>query len=324
MKALVTGAGGFIGSHLCERLLHDGHEVTGIDCFSDFYPRWIKQQNLETSLSHDRFRFIEGDLNEIDLVPLLADSEVVFHLAARAGVRSSWDQEFASYLRDNVLATQRLLEASRGQAVRRIVYASSSSVYGDAERYPTPESLLPQPVSPYGVSKLAAEHLCRLYGRRFQVPCLSLRFFTVYGPRQRPDMAFHVFGRALLTGAPIQVFGDGEQSREFTYVDDVVKALILAAERGSSGAVYNVGGGSEVTLNQALRLLESISGRSVPVQYSETQPGDARRTAADLTLAREQLGYAPRTGLEAGLRAELDWLAALLDRERREGLSSST
>ena len=315
MKALVTGAAGFIGSHLSERLLRDGHEVVAVDCFSDYYERWIKQLNIARSLDDRRCRFLEGDLNELDLESLLAQVDVVFHLAARAGVRTSWGQAFDAYLRDNVLATQRLLEAARASNVRKFVYASSSSMYGDAERYPTPETVRPAPISPYGVSKLAGENLCWLYWRRFGVACLGLRFFTIYGPRQRPDMAFHVFGRALLSGQPIDIHGDGEQSREFTHVDDVVEAMILAAERGAPGAIYNVGGGSEVTLNAAVALLMELSGRAVPVRHGERVAGDARRTVADSTLARREQGYQPRVKLEDGLQAELAWLKVLSDIE---------
>jgi UDP-glucose 4-epimerase len=237
---------------------------------------------------------------------------VIYHLAARAGVRSSWGATFDAYLRDNLLATQRLLEAVKNSPGARIVFASSSSVYGDAEAYPTPESTQPLPISPYGVTKEACEHLCRLYWTRFGVPAVSLRFFTVYGPRQRPDMAFHIFGRALLEGRPIEIFGDGEQSREFTYVGDVLEGVVQAAERGAPGSVYNIGGGSEVSLNEALRLLFEISGRSVPVHHLESKAGDARRTAADMTLARRELGFAPRVSLEDGLAQEMRWLEELL------------
>jgi nucleoside-diphosphate-sugar epimerase len=312
VRALVTGAAGFIGSHLADALLAVGHEVVGVDSFSDYYSRAVKEGNIAGAAGHERFRLVEGDLTELDIAPILQGVDVVFHLAAQAGVRSSWGQSFDTYVKDNVLATQKLLEAAKGLRPERLIYASSSSVYGDAETYPTPESATPRPVSPYGVTKLAGEHLCHLYRRRFGVPALALRFFTVYGPRQRPDMAFHIFARSLLTGRPIEIFGDGEQSREFTYVGDAVRALLLAAERGRPGAVYNIGGGEEVTLDAALALLMKTSGREVPVHHSEDQPGDARRTAADPALARRDLGYEPRIGLEEGLRSEYAWLEALL------------
>ena len=311
MRAFLTGAAGFIGSHLADRLLRDGHEVVAIDSFSDYYARSIKEANIGGARNDERYQLVEGDLTDLELQPLLERVDVVYHLAAQAGVRSSWGASFDTYLKDNVLATQKLLEATKGSAVQKLIYASSSSIYGDAESYPTPESATPQPLSPYGVTKLAGEHLCRLYWRRYGVPALTLRFFTVYGPRQRPDMAFHIFTRALLTGRPIDIFGDGEQSREFTYVEDLVNALVLAARKGAPGAVYNIGGGSEVTLNDALALLVKISGRGVEVRYGDKQPGDARRTAADPTLAHRDLGYQPRVGLEEGLRAQYEWLERL-------------
>ena len=313
MLALVTGAAGFIGSHLSESLLADGHDVVGIDSFTDYYARWIKERNLETARSHNAYRFVEGDLTELELDPLIDGADTVYHLAAQAGVRSSWGKSFEVYLRDNILATQRLLEASKG--LSKFVYASSSSIYGDAENYPTPETALPKPVSPYGVSKLAGEHLCHLYWRRSGIPTVALRFFTVYGPRQRPDMAFHIFCRKLLSGSPIQIFGDGEQSREFTFVQDIVRALRQASERGAAGGVYNVGGGSETTLNATVRLLMDIAGKTAPLEHTERQPGDARRTVADSTRARRDLGYAPEIGLEEGLRAELAYVSELLEVE---------
>ena len=312
MRALVTGAAGFIGSHLTDQLLGAGHEVVAVDRFSDYYPRWLKERNTASFRHAEGCRFVEGDLATLQIGPLLAGIDCVFHLAAQAGVRASWGSAFDAYLRDNVLATQRLLEAAKGTNVRKVVYTSSSSVYGDAERYPTVETDTPLPISPYGVTKLSAEHLCRLYSRRFDVPAVSLRFFTVYGPRQRPDMAFHIFGKALLTGRPIDVYGDGEQSREFTYVDDVVRAVLLAGERGEPGAVYNIGGGSEVTLNAVLEQMMSIAGREVPLRYGETMPGDVKRTAADPTLAREKLGYQASIPLAQGLQAELAWLEELV------------
>jgi nucleoside-diphosphate-sugar epimerase len=312
LRALVTGAAGFIGSHLSERLLRDGHELIALDSFTDYYPRLFKDKNAAFASDNPHCRFAEGDLTQLDLESLLEGVDVVFHLAAQAGVRASWGQSFETYLKDNVYATQRLLEAVKARPVQKFIYASSSSVYGDAESYPTPETATPKPLSPYGVTKLAAEHLSWLYWRRYKVPAVSLRFFTVYGPRQRPDMAFHIFSRALLSGQPIEVYGDGEQSREFTYVDDAVRAVMLAAEKGAPGSVYNIGGGSEVTLNEAIRLLMQISGREVPLRYGEKQPGDARRTAADASLTRRELGYEPKVGLEQGLRAEFGWLESLL------------
>jgi len=219
---------------------------------------------------------------------------------------------FDQYLHDNLLATQRLFEASKGSGVGKIIYASSSSIYGDAEAYPTPESTRPLPISPYGMTKLAGENLAYLYHRRFGVPTVSLRFFTVYGPRQRPDMAFHIFCRALLEGTPITIFGDGEQSREFTYVHDVVQAIVAAAEKGRAGEVYNVGGGGEVTVNAAIQILREVSGRDTEVRYGESMAGDARRTVADTSKARNDLGFVPSIGLREGLEAEYRYVEDLL------------
>ncbi len=308
VRALVTGAAGFIGSHLTERLLAQGADVVAVDSFTDNYPRWLKQLNLAGSSRQASCSFVEGDLLELDLAELLQGVDLVFHQAAWPGVRASWGSAFDGYTRNNVLATQRLLEAARQARLAKFVYASSSSVYGDSERYPTGETTLPRPISPYGVTKLAAEHLCFLYWRRSKLPVVSLRYFTVYGPRQRPDMAFHIFIRNLLTGDPIEVFGDGGQSREFTFVDDVVTANLLAAERGRPGAVYNIGGGSEVTLAGAIETVRSLTGRDGPVRYRAEQAGDARRTAADIGLARRELGYRPEVGLEEGLCRQIAWL----------------
>lgn len=311
MRALVTGAAGFIGSHLTERLLKEGAEVIAVDSFTDYYPRWMKQLNLRESVDHRSCSFVEGDLTELDLSSLLQGVDYVFHQAAQAGVRASWGAAFEGCLRNNLLATQHLLEAARGTGTRKFIYASSSSVYGDAERVPTPEATVPRPISPYGVTKLAAEDICFLYWRRFGVPVVTLRYFTAYGPRQRPDMAIHKFIDALLTGRPIEVYGDGCQSRDFTYVDDVVTANLLAAEKGPAGRIYNVGGGAEVTLNEVIQTLKMVTEQDVTVRYGEAQAGDPRRTAADTTLARMELGYRPEVDLEEGLRQQIRWLREL-------------
>jgi nucleoside-diphosphate-sugar epimerase/glycosyltransferase involved in cell wall biosynthesis len=272
---LVTGAAGFIGSHLVERLLRDGARVTGVDCFTAFYDPALKRRNLSAALAHPRFDLLEVDLGRDDLAAL-PEVGAVFHQAAQAGVRASWGADFASYMHHNVLATQRLLERYRDAHLERFVYASSSSVYGDAERSPTDESLLPRPFSPYGVTKLAGEHLALLYGRNFGMPVASLRYFTVYGPRQRPDMAFHLFCRALLTAQPITVYGDGRQSRDFTFVDDAVEANLRAWRRSAPQAVYNVGGGSQVELLEAIRILERVLGVAARLRFEPRPPGDPR------------------------------------------------
>jgi UDP-glucose 4-epimerase len=313
MKALITGVAGFIGSTLAERLLDRGVDVVGIDCFTDYYPRAMKERNLSGPLARDGFRFVESRIQDADLAALLGDRTHVFHLAAQAGVRKSWGRDFAIYTTNNIEATQMLLEAvTSAPAIERLVYASSSSVYGDNTPMPFREDALPQPVSPYGVSKLAAEQLCYLYFANFRMPTVSLRYFTVYGPRQRPDMGFHKFLRATLRGEPISVYGDGEQTRDFTYVHDAVSATIAAAERGVPGRVYNIGGGSRVSVNHVLDLIGRIAGRKPLVAVDAAQKGDMRHTYADTSLARADLGFAPSVGLEQGLTAEYKWLAEIL------------
>ncbi|MCD7443354.1 GDP-mannose 4,6-dehydratase [Streptomyces lincolnensis] len=301
MRAVVTGAAGFIGSHLCAHLLSHGDDVRGVDAVTDFYDPARKWENLSPLLGRDRFTFRQDDLLTAPLEPLFADADAVYHLAGQPGVRSSWGADFALYVERNILATQRVLEAARDSGLPRLVNASSSSVYGNAETYPTRETARPGPVSPYGVTKLAAEHLCETYRTAFAVPVVSLRLFSVYGPRQRPDMAFSRLLTAAFTRRPFVLYGDGEQSRDFTYVTDVVTAMRQAALSSWSG-VANVGGGSEVTMNQVVGLLRLL-GASVQVVRVQGRPGDARRTAADIALAREAFGYRPTTGVRDGLAA---------------------
>ena len=308
MKVVVTGAAGFIGSHLTESLLAAGHEVTGVDAFTDYYARSAKERNLEKSRDHRAFRLVEGRLQDLDLRPVLENVGQVFHLAAQAGVRASWGREFAHYTDHNVLATQRLLEAARSAGGPRVVYASSSSVYGEAPALPLREDARCEPVSPYGVSKLAAEHLGVLYHRNFGLPVVSLRYFTVYGPRQRPDMAFHRFLRAARDGEPIHVFGDGQQTRDFTFVSDIVAATRAAADSGRPGSVYNVGGGERVVLNDVLRQIEDVTGRRLTVVRDEVQKGDMRDTFADTTAARRDLGFRSTVSLAQGLEREWEWI----------------
>jgi nucleoside-diphosphate-sugar epimerase len=313
MKALITGAAGFIGSTLAERLLDRGDDVVGIDCFTDYYPRPMKERNLSGPRSRAAFRFVESRIQDADLASLLADRTHVFHLAAQAGVRKSWGKDFAVYTENNIEATQVLLEAlTRAPSLERLVYASSSSVYGDNTPMPFSETALPQPVSPYGVSKLAAEQLCYLYFANYRVPAVSLRYFTVYGPRQRPDMGFHKFIRATLSGQPITLYGDGEQTRDFTFVHDAVSATIAASERGVPGRVYNIGGGSRVSVNEVLELIGRIANRAPIVNVDAAQKGDMRHTYADTSLARADLGFAPGVGLEQGIAAEVQWLTEIL------------
>ena len=312
MKALITGVAGFIGSTLAERLLGEGADVVGIDCFTDYYPREVKERNLQTARAHQRFRFVESRVQDADLAAMLADRTHVFHLAAQAGVRKSWGKDFEIYTVNNIEATQVLLEACTRTKIERFVYASSSSVYGDNRPMPFREDTLPQPLSPYGVSKLAAEQLCYLYFANYGVPTVALRYFTVFGPRQRPDMAFHKFLRATLQGDPITLYGDGEQTRDFTYVADIASATATAATRGVPGRVYNIGGGSRVSVNDVLQIIQRVSGRSPIVKIDETQKGDMRHTWADTSLAKADLGFVPAVGLEEGLAAEYQWLTGIL------------
>lgn len=312
MRALVTGCAGFIGSHLTDSLLTDGHEVVGVDCFNDNYGRAEKRGNLEHAQDWDAFDFVPLDLARGDLAELVEDADVVFHLAAEPGVRSSWGSRFDNYLRNNVAATQLLLEAAKDRPERRFVYASSSSIYGQAEALPTPEDTIPRPFSPYGVTKLAAEHLCDTYHGNFGVHTVSLRFFSVYGPRQRPDMAFNIFCRAALEHRPLTLFGDGGQTRDFTYVADVVAAVRAAAEAPDAvGRAYNIGGGSRVSVNDAVGLLGEFTGRQLQVERQEVVRGDVRDTGADTRRAERDLGFAPQTAFADGLKAELDYFAAL-------------
>ncbi|MGE0865725.1 MAG: NAD-dependent epimerase/dehydratase family protein [Vicinamibacterales bacterium] len=310
MKALVTGGAGFIGSTLSERLLEQGAAVRAIDAFTDFYPRPLKERNLENLRGRAGYDFVEGDLRAVDLGAVLDGVTHVFHLAAQAGVRRSWGKEFEVYTGLNVDSTQRLLEACVNKPIERLVYASSSSVYGDEVAIPMVETALPQPVSPYGVTKLAAEQLCHLYHVNFGVPTVSLRYFTVYGPRQRPDMGFNRFFSAILDGQPLVQFGDGLQTRDFTFVADAVTATAAAAVRGVPGRVYNIGGGSRVSLREVFDLLARVSGRKVTIDQQGPQKGDMRDTYADTTRARQDLAFAPSVTLEEGLRAMWRWMEA--------------
>jgi nucleoside-diphosphate-sugar epimerase len=308
MTALVTGVGGFIGSTLAEALIESGERVIGVDSFLDYYPRRIKERNLEALSASRGFELREGSLQQMGLPRLLDECDRVFHLAAQAGVRASWGFEFGIYTDNNILATQRLLEAVVGTKIRSFVFASSSSVYGDAAPLPMREDIPLHPVSPYGVSKLAAEKLCELYFVNHQVPAVSLRYFTVYGPRQRPDMAFHRLLKCALEGTPFHLYGDGRQTRDFTFVTDAVNATLLASDRGRQGAVYNIGGGSRVSMLEVLETAREVTGREVDVVMSEKQKGDMRDTYADTSAARRDLGYQPRTTLREGLSREWDWI----------------
>ncbi|GCF07392.1 NAD-dependent epimerase/dehydratase family protein [Dictyobacter arantiisoli] len=313
MRCLVTGAAGFVGSHLTERLLADGHEVCGIDAFIDYYDRAIKEKNLQGPRSWDTFTFIEGNLIHLPLAKLLEGVDWIFHQAAQAGVRASWGEEFARYTECNVLATQRLLEtALQVGNIKRIVYASSSSVYGDAMTFPIVEDSQLRPFSPYGVTKLAAENLCSLYYHNFQVPTVSLRYFTVYGPRQRPDMAFHKFCKAILEHEPIRIFDDGFQTRDFTFISDVVEANIRAATSEEAiGKVMNIAGGSRVTLRSVIDMLAEVSSSKLQVAFEAKQHGDVRHTYADTRRAQQYLNYHPLITLQQGLAEEFEYTQSI-------------
>jgi UDP-glucuronate 4-epimerase len=312
MRAMVTGTAGFIGSRLAGALLRDGHSVCGIDRLSDYYDVERKRANLSALGASTRFTFSEIDLCDVTLQHLPWDVDVVFHLAAQPGVRGSWGDAFHQYVHDNVMATQRLLEClARMPVAPRMVYSSSSSVYGAAESYPTSTTATPRPLSPYGVTKLAGECLVGAYATGQGVPAVSLRYFTVYGPGQRPDMAVHKLIDAALTGRPFPMLGSGRQVRDLTFVDDVVRANVLAASATPSSAheVLNVAGGAEIALVDLIAMVEDIVGRPVHVDRNQPMAGDPARTSGDVSRTREVLGWAPTHTLADGISAQAVWQA---------------
>lgn len=310
---IVTGIGGFIGSHLAESLLKKGHSVIGIDQFNDYYDPSFKRRNADQLLPYPTFKLIEADIQTLNWRDLLEDVEVVYHQAAQAGVRASWGDGFRNYTERNMNATQIILEAAKeAKSLQRFVFASTSSVYGNAETMPTPETVCPQPVSPYGITKLAAERMCWLYQQNFGVPITALRYFTVYGPRQRPDMAFHKFFKAAIVNEPISIYGDGQQTRDFTFVSDIVTANLLAGEVPEAiGEVFNIGGGCRVVLADVLKTMEQIMGKPLQKNYIDRARGDARHTSADISKAQKILGYQPQVSLAEGLAKEWDWIQPL-------------
>ena len=309
VKVLVTGAAGFIGSHLCERLLEAGCQVIGIDYMKE--PNaWSKRRNVSTAAAHPDYYLIEDDLLRIDLKPILDGVQYIIHLAATPGVRTSWGSNFSDYLDNNILATQRLLEAAKDTIIKKFVMASTSSVYGHFNG-PANEDRKCKPLSPYGATKLAAEHLARIYHKEFGVPVVILRFFTVYGPRQRPDMAFHKFIRNLLTGKKIIVYGDGGQSRDFTYVSDVVEAIVNSMYYSRSGEIFNIGGNTRASVNNVLKILEESTSKKARVEYLAAQPGEPRETWADIQAAREKISYSPQIVLRDGLAKEIEFIKDL-------------
>jgi UDP-glucuronate 4-epimerase len=314
VRVLVTGAAGFVGSHLADALLTRGDSVVGVDCFTPYYEREVKEKNLADAGTHAGFEFVEANLLDTELEALLDDIDVVFHQAAQAGVRLSWSHGFADYVTNNVLATQRLLEAIVvARPTARLVYASSSSVYGNQQRYPVVETDLPAPFSPYGVTKLAAEHLCRLYATNAGLRTVSLRYFTVFGPRQRPDMSTYRLCEAALRSTAFPRYGDGTQVREFTYVDDIVRANLLAAESDVAPGTYvNIAGGSEITLSELIALVGDIAGAPVKINEEPAQPGDTLRNGGSIERAFALLGWEPRVSLADGVAAQLAWHRARL------------
>ena len=306
MRVVVTGVAGFIGSHLAEALAKRGDELVGIDSFSPYYGVERKRANLGALAGDDVFTLVVGDINELDLESLLEGIDVVYHLAGQPGVGASWGQAFDVYLAQNVLTTQKLLEAGKATNVKRFVLASSSSIYGQAERFPTRESDVPQPVSPYGVTKAAAEQLCHLYHQAFGIESVILRYFTIFGPRQRPDMLFSRMISSALDSRPLTIIGDGHQSRDFTYVADAVAATIAAADTGISGSTYNIAGGFQATVLEVVELLEQLVGRPLAREHVDPVPGDLRKTGADTSAARRDLAYAPSVSLEDGLARQLE------------------
>jgi UDP-glucose 4-epimerase len=311
MTCLVTGAAGFIGSHLCRKLIKEGFSVTGIDSFTDSYPKWIKERNIKPLLREKKFKLLSSDLNDLELKKLLSKTDYVFHHAAQAGVRASWGENFSVYIKNNIEATQKLLEAAKNNGIKKFIYASSSSVYGFCPDLPMSETSSLYPFSPYGVSKLAAEHLCFLYFKNYNVPTVSLRFFTVYGPGQRPDMAFHKFFKAIAEDKQITVYGDGKQTRDFTYVDDIIEANFSSLKNGVPGEIYNIGGGSREKLEEIFPILESICQKKIKKIREEKQKGDVPHTLADIQKAHKDLNYSPQIQLSDGLKEEWTWIQGL-------------
>ena len=308
MISLVTGAAGFIGSTLSEALVDSGDSVIGLDSFLDYYPRSYKESNLCKLQRKNNFELIDAAIQDIDLAQVLGRCDRVFHLAAQAGVRSSWGKEFSIYTQNNILATQHLLEAATKVNLEALVFASSSAVYGDAGALPMREDSLLRPISPYGVSKLAGEKLVDLYHRNYELPTVSIRYFTVYGPRQRPDMAFHRLLKSAHSGEKFPLFGDGSQTRDFTFVTDAVSATIAAASNGARGQSYNIGGGSQISMLEVIECIKNITGRDINVEQMSIQKGDMRDTYADISRAKKDFDYNPSVSLTDGLSRELKWL----------------
>ncbi len=312
MRYLVTGVAGFIGSHLAEHLLGRGDSVLGVDGFTDFYPRWIKEKNLAGLKGRKDFEFLEANLLSLELKPLLKGVDGIFHLSAQAGVRNSWGRDFDHYLQHNIKVTQLILEAMKEFPKLRMVFSSTSSVYGDTDQYPTPEDSQKRPFSPYGATKLACEGLCYLYYKNYGVNFVALRYFTVFGARQRPDMAFHKFIRGALLNEPIPVYGDGNQLRDYTYVKDIVAGIAAGFAKGRTGEAYNLGGGHQTKLMDAIQTIFKLCGKSAEIKYEPKVKGDVQETLADTTKARTELGYDPKGSVELGLKEEIEWVKGIV------------
>ena len=310
---IVTGVAGFIGSNLAETILKQGDRIIGVDQVNDYYNVNQKKANIAQLQQYDNFKFIEDDIQNLDWQELFKDVKVIYHQAAQAGVRASWGNSFRHYTERNINATQVILEAAKdADSLKRFVYASTSSVYGNAETMPTPETIPPQPVSPYGITKLAAERMCWLYHQNFNVPVTALRYFTVYGPRQRPDMAFHKFFKAAIKDEAISIYGDGQQTRDFTFISDAVAANLAAAVVPEAiGEIFNIGGGSRAVLMDVLATMEQVIGKPIKKEYVAKARGDARHTSADISKAKKILGFSPQVSLAEGLAKEWEWVKPL-------------
>lgn len=305
MNVLVTGCAGFIGSNLTDKLLDEGYCVIGIDCFTEYYPVKIKKQNLRSALKNENFTFIESDILNTKDFP---NVDYIFHHAAQAGVRSSWGKSFEVYTRNNIIATQRLLEYYKDKDIKKFIFASSSSIYGDVKDFPIKEDATKNPISPYGVTKLAAENLCYLYYKNYDIPVITLRYFTVYGNRQRPDMGIYKFIDAAIKGNEITIYGDGEQTRDFTYVSDVVKANLQSSKCDVDCISLNIGGGSRISIIELLKIIEKSVGKQIIIKYIENQKGDVKDTYANITLAREIIGYKPEVDIEVGIEKQVEYM----------------
>ena len=305
--AIVTGAAGFIGSHLSERLLENGFKVIGIDCFTDYYSKKIKKNNMISFQNNKNFKLIESDLMEIDLISIIKESEFLFHEAAQPGVRASWGDQFDTYVKDNILVTQKILESAKEvKTLEKIVMASSSSVYGEQEGIMIENKTIPSPISPYGVTKLASENLGLTYASNYDLPVTSLRYFTVYGPRQRPDMAFTKFIKANLSGDKISIFGDGNQTRDFTYISDIIDANLECVKSEIHGNVLNIGGGKTYSIMDVLNIIENITDKNNKLIFLTKQKGDVFRTEADIKMASKIIGYKPKISLKEGLMKQIE------------------